>query len=64
VASTDGYSGRYTITDQRSRISDDIIEAMECLKSWAQEEVIYGVGSDVRKVENMLRDLEQRALEM
>jgi hypothetical protein len=47
-----------------SLISDDIIEAIECLKSWAQEEVIYGVGSDVRKVENMLRDLEQRALEM
>jgi hypothetical protein len=64
VASTDGYRGRYTITDQRSRLGDDIIEAIECLKSWAREDVVYGVGSDVRKVEAMLKDLEQRAMEM
>jgi hypothetical protein len=64
VAYTDSYRGRYTITDQRSRLGDDIIEAIECLKSWAREDVVYGVGSDVRKVEAMLKDLEQRAMEM
>jgi hypothetical protein len=40
------------------------VQAIECLKSWVREELVYGVGSDVRTVEKMLRDLSQRALEM
>jgi len=39
------FSGsKLTISDQRSRLGDDIIEALECLKSWAHEEVILGLG--------------------
>ena len=34
--------GKLTISDQRSRLGDDIIEALECLKSWAREQVIWG----------------------
>jgi hypothetical protein len=63
-ALTDWYRGRYTSTGQRSRLADDVIEAIECLKSWAREDLVYGMGSDVRKVEEMLRDLEQQSLGM
>jgi hypothetical protein len=54
----------YTITDQRASLGDDIIEAIECLKSWARESLGYGPGSQIDKVERMLRDLEKRAAEM
>lgn len=59
------FSGsKLTISDQRSRLGDDIIEALECLKSWAREQVIFGAGTEVGQVEKMLEDLEQRALDM
>jgi hypothetical protein len=57
-------SGRYTITDQRAKLGDEIIEAIECLKSWSREDLVYGPGSKIRQVEAMLRDLEQRAAEL
>jgi hypothetical protein len=56
--------GRYTITDQRGSLGDDVIEAIECLKSWAREGLVYGAGSQIHQVERMLSDLEQRAAEM
>ena len=59
------FSGsKLTISDQRSRLGDDIIEALECLKSWAREEVIFGAGTEVGQVGEMLEELEQRALDM
>jgi len=59
------FSGsKLTISDQRSRLGDDIIEALECLKSWARGEVIFGAGTEIGQVEKMLEDLEQRALDM
>jgi len=36
---------RYTINDQRAVLGDDIIPALECLKSWSREEVIHWNGS-------------------
>jgi hypothetical protein len=62
--SNDTPSERYTITDQRSKLGDDVIEAIECLKSWAREDIVYGAGSQVRQVESMLADLERQAAEM
>jgi len=44
---TPGNSGRYTISDQRARLGDDIIEAIECLKSWFREEISCGDSKDV-----------------
>ena len=41
-----------------------IIQAVEWLKSWSREGVIPGNGSDIRQVENVLSDLEQRATDM
>ena len=48
-------------SDQRSRLGDDIIEALECLK---REGVIFGARTEVGQVGKMLEDLEQRALDM
>jgi hypothetical protein len=48
----------------RAKLGDEIIEAIECLKSWAREDLVYGPGSKIRQVEAMPRDLEQRAAEL
>jgi len=56
--------GKLTISDQRLRCDDDLIEALECLKSWAREQVIFGAGTEVGQVEEMLEDLKQRVLDM
>ena len=52
--------GEHTISQQRFRLADDIIEALECLKSWAREGLCLG-GPDIRTVEKMLSDLQVRA---
>jgi hypothetical protein len=54
----------FVFADQRAKLGDEIIEAIECLKSWAREDLVYGPGSKIRQVEVMLRDLEQRAAEL
>ena len=33
----------YSISDQRAALGDDIIQALECLKSWSRKEVIMGM---------------------
>jgi Zn ribbon nucleic-acid-binding protein len=57
-------SHRYTITDQRASLGDDVIKAIECLKSWAREGLVYWAGSQIHQVECMLSGLEERAAEI
>lgn len=47
------------ITDRRSRLGDDIIEAIECMKSWRKAGLISE--KPLAEVEQMLGDLEERA---
>jgi len=59
------FSGsRYTISDQRSHLADDIFEALECIKSWDREGHLDGSCHQVEEVEKVLLDLQQRAGEM
>jgi hypothetical protein len=55
------FSGRYTISSQRSRLGDKVVEAIECLKSWAGEDLCYRTGSNVVDAERMLLDLQRQA---
>ena len=48
-------SGKSLITDQRNRLADDIIEAIECLKSWRKAGLIEE--AELEGVEIMLKDL-------
>ena len=46
-------------SERRNRMGDDIIEASECLKSWAEESFIYGgPNSDVNRMHSTLKALE------
>jgi hypothetical protein len=55
------YSGRYTISSQRARLGDDIIEAIECLKSWSRDDLIFTDKSKVGTTEKMLVALLKQA---
>ena len=46
-----GNSVRYTISDQRDCLGNDIIEAIECLKSRFREEISCGDSKDVASPE-------------
>jgi len=41
------FSGSNLPCEQRLRLGDDIIEALECLKPWAREEVAFGAGAEL-----------------
>jgi len=51
--------GKHTISDQRARLGDDIIEAIECLKSMS--EIVFDDRTDIRQMEKLLLDLQRRA---
>jgi len=52
-------STKLLLSDRRNRLGDDIIEASECLKSWAQESFIYGGPNlDVNRMHSTLKALE------
>jgi len=51
--------GKHTIIDQRARLGDDIIEAIECLKSMS--EIDFDIGTEVEQMEKLLLDLQHRA---
>ena len=55
----DKYSGKNLITDRRGRLGDEVIEAIECMKSWRKAGLISE--KSLLEVEGMLRDLEARA---
>jgi hypothetical protein len=46
------------ISDHPNRLRDDIICAVECMKSWEKAGIMQS--SEVRKLEEMLRALEQQ----
>jgi hypothetical protein len=45
-------------------LGNDIIEAIECLKSWFQEDIQCGDAKDIGDAEKMLMGLEMRAEEL
>jgi hypothetical protein len=53
------WRGKHTISDQRARLGDDIIEAIQCLKSMS--ELLFDTGSEVEQMEKVLLDLQHRA---
>lgn len=55
---------RYTICGQRYRLGDDIIEAVEWLKSWIHQALMIGKAEDVERVSSMLVDMCHRASEV
>ncbi|KIX05612.1 uncharacterized protein Z518_03584 [Rhinocladiella mackenziei CBS 650.93] len=54
-------STKILISERRNRLSDDIIEASECLKAWQKEQLTLSYDQDIRKMDEMLDDLEERA---
>jgi len=56
-------SSKLLINDRRNRLGDDIIEASECLKSWAACGIGYGgINSDVNRMERTSKALELYSL--
>lgn len=49
-------SASLTITDRRNRLGEEVIEAIECQKSWLQSGIIEFTGAD--EMEGMLKQLE------
>jgi len=57
------FSGaKITISDHRCRLGDNIIEALECYKSWEREGLISGVHSEINEMEHMLEALYQESM--
>ena len=54
------YSGKNLITDRRVRLSDKVIEVIECMKSWQKAKLI--LEERLGEVETMVEDLENQAL--
>ena len=56
-------SSKLLIPDCWNHLDDDIIEASECLKSWAACGIVYGgINSDVNRMESTLKALELYSL--
>jgi hypothetical protein len=51
-------SSKLLISDCRNSLGDDVICAVECMKSWEKAGVVES--NEVRKLEEMLRALERR----
>jgi len=49
------------ITDRRNRLREDIIEAVECLKSWHKEGAGIVMFKELDQPQDMLTQLEQKA---
>jgi hypothetical protein len=57
------FSGaKITISDRRCRLGDNIIEALECCKSWEREGLISGVHTEINEMEHMLEALYQESM--
>lgn len=52
------YSGKMLITDQRNQLADEVIEAIECLKSWRKAGLIDE--AELEGVEIMMKDIDER----
>jgi hAT family C-terminal dimerisation region len=52
------FSGaKITLSDRRCRMGDDVLEAVECLKSWQRDGMIAATKEDVKAIEQMLAAL-------
>jgi len=52
------FSGaKITLSDRRCRMGDDILEAVECLKSWQRDGMIAATKEEVKTIEGMLAAL-------
>jgi hypothetical protein len=57
------FSGaKITMSDRQCRLGDNIIEALECRKSWEREGLISGVHSAINEMEHMLEALYQESM--
>ena len=57
------FSTKLLISDRRNRLGDDVIEAIECLKSWSLAGFGFaGIGSEIKEMENNLKALEVYSL--
>jgi hypothetical protein len=55
-------SAKLLISDRRNSLGDDIIEASECPKSWAEQGLIFGATkSAMVRMEQMLNGLDLRS---
>ena len=54
------HSGKNLITDHWARLSDGVIEAIECMKLWRKAKLIQE--ETLGEVETMVEDLESQAL--
>ena len=53
------FSTKRVISDRRNRLGDEVIEAIECLKSWSYAGFGFaGIGSEIKDMENTLKALE------
>jgi len=53
------YSSKLLLSNHCNRLGDDLIEASECLKSWASDGLVYGgINSDVNRMQRTLKALE------
>jgi hypothetical protein len=51
-------SSKLLISDRRNHLGDDVICAVECLKSWEKAGIVES--NEVKKLEEMLRALERQ----
>ena len=59
IVKTISFSTKLLISDRRNNLGDDIIEAIECLKTWSLAGFGFaGLGSESKTIENALKALE------
>jgi len=47
-------AAKITLSDRRRRMGDDVLEAVECLKSWQRDGMIAATKEDIKTIEQML----------
>jgi len=57
------FSTKLLISERRNRLSNNIIKAIECLKSWSLAGFGFaGIGLEIKEMENTLKALEVYSL--
>ena len=54
-------SSKILISDQQNQLKDDIIEALECLKSWEKDGLLFDNSMAISHMDQMLDDLEEQS---
>jgi hypothetical protein len=50
-------TAKLTLPDQRCKLRDDVMNALECLKSWQTDGLIPATKADIKEMEEILRAL-------